>query len=66
MFVGDSVKFDQLDFCPALSKDIETDILQEKHFLSSGDPKTDVSTKFSNSIFELLPYFLHTMLYVRK
>lgn len=52
MFVGDSVKFDQLDFCPALSKDIETDILQEKHFLSSGDPKTDVSTKFSNSIFE--------------
>lgn len=52
MFVGDSVKFDQFDFYPALSKDIETYILQEKHFLISGDRKTDVSTKFSNSIFE--------------
>lgn len=55
MFVGDSVKIYKLDFCPALSKDIETKILQEKHFLNSGDPKTDVSTKFSNSIFERLP-----------
>lgn len=46
MFVGDSVQIDKLDFLPALSKDIETDILQEKHFSSSGDPKT-----FSNSTF---------------
>lgn len=34
MCVEDQVKIDKLDFCPALSKDIETDILQEKHFLS--------------------------------